>query len=160
MKAKIFFITLLFIAFSFSSCGIIGSSTSSSSSNSNSQAYTSGQGFGTALTALYRQYKTDGKVDFSNTNNLLNMASLATYGLQIKGQSKTSDFYKQFASGIISGSSNLVTNNTVGNIISSVTNLDLSSISNAISNNGTSSNTTLTNTAATALVNVFSLLNK
>ncbi|MCM1176844.1 MAG: hypothetical protein NC308_10560 [Clostridium sp.] len=97
-----------------------------------SAAYTSGQTTGAALKALYAQYKADGKkLDMKNAKNLLSLASLATSISGLKDTTKDSSFYKEFATGMVAGSSNLVTTGTSDNVMSSLTTLagmDLSAI--------------------------------
>ena len=97
-----------------------------------SSAYTSGQTTGMALKSLYTQYKADGKkLDLKNTKNLLSLASLATNISGLKGVTKDSAFYKDFATGMIAGSTNLVSTSTSDSVMSGLTNLagmDLSAI--------------------------------
>lgn len=97
-----------------------------------STAYTSGQATGTALKSLYTQYKADGKkLDMKNAKNMLSLASLATSISGLKDTTKDSSFYKEFATGMVAGSSNLVTTSTSDNVMSGLTALagmDLSAI--------------------------------
>ena len=95
-----------------------------------SKAYTQGQNSGVALKALYAQYKTDGKkLDMKNVSNILSIASLAE---NVKGL-KTADasFKKDYAKGLISGSSELVKEEQTTSVLSGLTslsNMDLSSL--------------------------------
>lgn len=95
-----------------------------------SPAYSQGQTAGTALKSLYGQYKTDGrKIDMSNINNILSVASLAGSVQDLK----TSDlaYKKEYAKGLVAGSMNLVTEPKSTSVISGLTslaNIDLSSI--------------------------------
>jgi len=97
-----------------------------------SSAYTSGQATGSALKTLYTQYKADGKkLDIKNSKNLLTLATLAKSISGLKGATKGSAFYKEFASGMILGSNNLVTKNSSDNVMSSLTSIagmDLSAL--------------------------------
>ncbi|MGM9749214.1 MAG: hypothetical protein ACI3ZN_10465 [Candidatus Cryptobacteroides sp.] len=122
---------LIFAAFaamflSVTACGSLAGSTSTSA------AYTNGQTTGTALKAIYTQYKADGnKLNMSNVSNLLNLATLANSLQGLKGQASGTAFYTDFAKGLVAGSTNLVnTNNTssVMNGLANLTNLDLSSL--------------------------------
>ena len=73
-----------------------------------SESYTAGQQSGVALKALYTQYKTDGKLDFSNLNNLLNIVNLSAQVQKItKAEQGTVD-YSEFGKGLVAGSVNLV----------------------------------------------------
>ena len=118
------------------SCGILGSQTASSSSAATTTVSSSGtvdgQAAGVALKSLYGQYKTDGKLDMSNLNNIVNLASLAQNIKGLKGQTDKSSFYKEFASGLILGSDNLVTEQNTSSVMSGLTgllnNVDLSGL--------------------------------
>ena len=95
-------------------------------------ATSNGQAAGVALKALYSQYKADGKLDMGNLTNLMNLATLATNVQGLKGQTDKSSFYKEFASGLVLGSNNLVnnTNSTsiMGGLQNLVNNVDLSGL--------------------------------
>lgn len=97
-----------------------------------SAATTNGKTAGVALKALYNQYKADGKLDMSNISNLLNLTSLANNLQGLKGQDNKTAFYKDFASGLILGSDNLVTETNTTSVMSGLTdlvsNVDLSSL--------------------------------
>ena len=99
-----------------------------------SKAYTQGQNSGVALKSLYAQYKTDGKkLDMKNMSNILSIASLAE---NVKGL-KTADasFKKDYAKGLISGSSELVKEEETTSVLSGLTslsNMDLSSLTNNV----------------------------
>ena len=87
------------------SCGILGA-------GGNGSGSVNGQQSGAALKSLYSQYKTDGKVDLTNLNNVISMAQLVN-GIQgLKGIDDKSRFYTDFATGLILGSNNLVTQQT------------------------------------------------
>jgi hypothetical protein len=83
----------------------------------------SGQAAGAALKALYSQYKVDGKVDMSNLTNIMNLATLANNIKDLKGQTNKSAFYKDFATGLVSGSNNLVSSSNSNAVMSGLTNL-------------------------------------
>ena len=87
------------------SCGVLGA-------GGNGSGSVNGQQSGAALKSLYSQYKTDGKVDLTNLNNVISMAQLVN-GIQgLKGIDDKSRFYTDFATGLILGSNNLVTQQT------------------------------------------------
>ena len=73
-----------------------------------SESYTAGQQSGVALKALYTQYKADGKLDFSNLNNLLNMVNLSAQVQKITKAEKGTVDYSEFGKGMVAGSVNLV----------------------------------------------------
>lgn len=86
-------------------------------------ATTNGQAAGAALKALYSQYKADGKLDMGNLTNLMNLATLATNVQGLKGQTDKGSFYKDFASGLVLGSNNLVNTSNSTSIMSGLQNL-------------------------------------
>ena len=111
------------------SCGILGVGTKSGSASA------SGQASGAALKSLYSQYQTDGQIDITNLNNILMLAQLSN-GIQgLKGVDDKSEFYSQFAQGLILGSDRLVTKNNANTITSTLQSLasgtDLSTIAAA-----------------------------
>ena len=105
---------------------------SNTTTTSVSAATTNGQAAGAALKSLYTQYKSAGKLDLNNLNNIMNLATLATNVKGLKGQTNKTQFYKDFATGLISGSSNLVTqsnsNAVMNGLTSLVNNVDLSGL--------------------------------
>ena len=112
-----------------SSCGIIGIGTK------NGSASVSGQASGAALKSLYSQYQTDGQIDITNLNNIIMLAQLSN-GIQgLKDVDDKSEFYNQFAQGLIVGSDRLVTKNTASTVTSTLQSLasgtDLSTIAAA-----------------------------
>lgn len=100
-------------------------------------AAANGQAAGAALKALYTQYKSDGKLDTGNLTNILNLTTLATNVKGLKGMTDKTTFYKDFASGLIAGSGNLVTQNNSVAVMSGLTNLvnnvDLSALTDKVS---------------------------
>ena len=127
-------------------------------------ATVNGKTAGVALRALYTQYKADGKLDMANLNNIANVATFSANIQGLKGQSDKTAFYKDFASGFILGSNNLVNeanSTTVMNTITSlVENVDLSGVEQkATEVAATASNaaTTAASSAATAVSSVASV---
>ena len=95
------------------SCGVLGI-------GGNSDGSVNGQTSGAALKSLYSQYKTDGKVDLANLNNVVSMAQLVN-GIQgLKNVDDKSKFYGDFAAGLILGSNNLVTQQTSNPVTSTL----------------------------------------
>lgn len=123
------FTVCLAICLMTASCGILGVGTKSGS------ASVSGQASGAALKSLYSQYQTDGQIDITNLNNILMLAQLSN-GIQgLKGVDDKSEFYSQFAQGLILGSDRLVTKNNANTITGTLQSLasgtDLSTIAAA-----------------------------
>lgn len=113
------------------SCGIFGVGSSTETPTG------SGQASGAALRNLYTQYKADGnKVDMTNISNILNLATLSQAVTELKDAGKVdkSDYVKEFATGLILGSNNLVNQNNSTPVVSNLTNLagiNLSSVTSA-----------------------------
>ena len=110
-------------------------------------ATSNGKQAGAALKSLYTQYKADGKMDMSNLTNIMNLATLANNVQGLKGQDNKSAFYKDFASGLILGSGNLITQVNSDAVVEGLTglveNVDLSAL--------TTSATSATEKAASAI---------
>ena len=129
MKKFFGFAACLAICFMTASCGILGVGTKSGS------ASVSGQASGAALKSLYSQYQTDGQIDITNLNNIIMLAQLSN-GIQgLKDVDDKSEFYNQFAQGLILGSDKLVTKSTASTVTNTLQALanstDLSSIAAA-----------------------------
>ena len=112
-----------------------------------------GQSTGSALVGLYNNYKSDGKVDMTNLSNIANIASLAANVTDIKNAEKGTNYYTTFATGLISGSLNHVTNSTVDNVISGLTAVDYGTLTDKSASAGEK-----TSSALGSLVNVLNLL--
>ena len=131
-------------------------------------ATTNGQAAGAALKGLYTQYKADGKLDMANLTNIMNLATLANNVKDLKGQTNKSAFYKDFATGLVSGSGNLVTSANSTSVMSGlsklVNNVDLSALqgkaTDVVSNVTTKGTAALENanqiaTSVTGILNLF-----
>ena len=95
-----------------------------------SEATSVGQKCGNAVKNLYNQYKVDGKLNLKNINNITSLATLATNATQIKDNIKNADFYKDLTNGLITGSQNLINKENVEQVVTSLTNTDLSALTN------------------------------
>ncbi len=129
MKKFFGFVFCFAVCLMTSSCGIFGIGTK------NGSASVSGQASGAALKSLYSQYQTDGQIDITNLNNIIMLAQLSN-GIQgLKDVDDKSEFYNQFAQGLILGSDRLVTKNTASSVTSTLQSLasgtDLSTIAAA-----------------------------
>ena len=142
-----------------------------------STATVDGKAAGVALRALFTQYKADGKFDMGNLNNLLNLTSLANNIQGLKGQTNKGAFYKDFASGLVMGSNNLVTEQNTTSVMDGLTNLvnnvDLSgltqkaeetqaTVAEKVASATTKANTAVTNATeiASAVTNILNILKK
>ena len=146
------------------SCGLAGNLVSNSSANAN------GSTTGSALTALLAQYLKDGQLDTSNLSNLINLATIASSIQGLKGQSSGSSTLADFASGLMTGSNNQISqtnSSTITNILASLANtVDLSSLASILTRAGDVTEEEAAKVAATpavtssanALTNIFKLM--
>ena len=142
-----------------------------------STATVDGKAAGVALRALFTQYKADGKFDMGNLNNLLNLTSLANNIQGLKGQTNKGAFYEGFASGLVMGSNNLVTEQNTTSVMDGLTNLvnnvDLSgltqkaeetqaTVAEKVASATTKANTAVTNATeiASAVTNILNIFKK
>lgn len=95
-----------------------------------SEATSVGQKCGNAVKNLYNQYKADGKLNLKNINNITSLATLATNATEIKENLQNADFYKDLTNGLITGSQNLINKENVEQVVSNLTNVDLSALTN------------------------------
>lgn len=106
----------------------------------NSSATSSGSTTGSALTSLLSQYLKDGKLDTSNLSNLINLATIASSIQGLKGQSSGSSILTDFASGLVTGSNNQISQTNSGTITNILANLastvDLSSLASIMTRAG------------------------
>jgi len=161
MKKLKMFAVLMTAVLMLSSCSILGGLGGSNAAATGVSANVDGQASGAALKNLYAAYKTDGKVDMSNIANILNMVTLAKNIQGLKGQEDTSDFYRDFGIGLVTGSNNLVTSktsspvtNTLGALASSTDLSALTSLATTAATQAVTNTTATANTAASALSSV------
>lgn len=111
MKKTLLFCTAAVILLcSFDLKGLLGSKSETTTAEASvSEAQTQGNSAGKALNELYTQYKTDGKFDAKNLNNILNTVSLINNCSGLKDNIKNTSFLKDFGIGLVKGSNNLVT---------------------------------------------------
>lgn len=129
-----------------------------------SEATVNGKAAGTALRALYTQYKADKKLDMSNLNNIANVATFSANVQGLKGQSNKGTFYKDFVSGLITGSNNLVNETNSTTVMDSITNLvqnvDLSGVEQKATNAAATASTAASSvsdiaSSVTSILNLF-----
>lgn len=141
------------------SCGVLSNGGSNATStNTNASAGTS---LGAALLGLYTQYKTDGKIDWSNLNNILNIATIAS---SIKGN--TNAFADNaFVSDVVSGSKNLVTKDNAATVIeqlAALANINLNQVTNTakgFSQGAANATASAINTSSASIVKATNVLN-
>ena len=84
---------------------------------SSNAAINSGQNAGTALLALYNQYKADGnKYDYKNLNNVINCLQLVSACEGFKENKTNKVYYKDFGKGLLVSAVGLVTESNVNNV--------------------------------------------
>ncbi len=122
---KVLFVSLIALLVLSSCSAIQGTSSSSAGSSVATAASTSNDGVdaGRALNALYNQYKKDGKYDYTNLNNALNTIQLLQSCQGLKTNAKNSEYWKNFATGLVLGSNNLVTDQLAGTVTNSLGNM-------------------------------------
>lgn len=102
-------------AIALTSCGVLSGTANKqaqpaqTTTVATTDAATQGQSAGAALKSLYAQYKTDGRFDTKNLNNIINTLQLVNACSDLKNNVKQGDYWKNFASGLILGSEQLVT---------------------------------------------------
>ena len=107
-----------------SSCGILNQTAA--------QGSTLGTTTGTALSTVIKILKSTGVFDLSNLGNLINLGKILTGASSL--QNASSDFVNEFASGLITGSSNMINQSNVTGVMSalkSLANTDTSVLMNA-----------------------------
>ncbi len=97
------------------SCSVLGNLTSSTSSSS------TGSTTGSALASIYNVIKNSGTIDLSNLTNLISLGQILTGANSLVDASQS--YTESFASGLISGSNNLITSSNVSSVISGLKNL-------------------------------------
>ena len=84
---------------------------------SSNAAINSGQSAGTALLALYNQYKADGnKYDYKNLNNVINCLQLVSACEGFKENKTNKVYYKDFGKGLLVSAVGLVTESNVNTV--------------------------------------------
>ena len=121
---------------------------------------TDGQSAGTALLALYAQYKADGKFDYTNPNNIINTISLLNSCKNLKNVAKGGDYWQSFTNGLVVGSQNLITDQMKEQVTESLKSIIEEKVDTAALSEATSNATTAASsvkTAATSISNLLSL---
>ena len=109
-----------------SSCGVLNQTAS--------QGSVLGSSTGGALSSIIQILKATGALDLGNLANIINLGQILTGATSL--QNATSAFTNEFASGLITGSSNLINQSNVTGVMSalkSLSNTDTSALMSAVS---------------------------
>ena len=142
--------------------GASAPATTTTTTTTTNNALTSGQGAGTALQALYAQYKADGKYDYKNMQNVLNTVTLVANCEGLKDNYKDKTYLSEFGKGLIASSLGLVTKSNVNTVTNSLVEMVKSNetVQNATTKvqEGASSAASYANTAAQYASSISSIL--
>lgn len=146
---------LLASALMMTACGFLQNSANSQGSQTKTTTTTSqnvnaamgaGQSAGTALQALYKQYKADGnKFDYSNIGNIINTMALINNCQGLKENYKESAYLTEFGKGMVASSVGLITQENVQSVTNSL--VDMLKNSETIKNYTDQAQVTLSNAA-------------
>ncbi len=127
-------------------------------SSSNSLDFTNGRQAGTVLSSLASQYLSSGKLDLSNVQNILSLATLANSLSSLRSESNQSQL--DFGKGLMAGNPNINQNNLSGVVsgLSALGNMNLDKVSDSLQK-GTASTQTVSSVSS-QLESVLSLLKK
>ena len=113
---KISILMVCIAAFVFVGCS------STSGASSSSAARKSGATCGTALVSLYNSYRATGTIDMNNGVNLANMLAVVAGYKQLKSNKSDANYRSDFAKGMASVGSGLITSANVGAIVDKLCN--------------------------------------
>jgi len=97
-----------------------------------------GTSAGKTLKAIYKQYKTDGKLDYKNTAYYTNLLQLISDCSALPGNIKDTEYLKEFGWGMIGSSDGLINQENVEGVTNSLTEI-ATSYSNATAQSSTTS---------------------
>ena len=136
---------LIALAIVVASCGALKGTSSQTSSNasstqsstastvassalaSSSSAMSSGKNAGSALLAMYNQYKADGnKYDYKNLNNIINSLQLVSACEGLKDNKSNKEYLKSFGKGMLASAAGLVTESNVNQVTNTLTDMVVS----------------------------------
>lgn len=107
-----------------SAAGSAPSAAATTVTANNSTAIGAGQNAGTALLAMYNQYKADGnKYDYKNLNNILNTLQLVSACEGLKDNKGNKEYLKSFGKGMLASAAGLVTQNNVNTVTNTLTDM-------------------------------------
>lgn len=100
------------------------SAVASSALANNSTAISAGKNAGSALLAMYNQYKADGnKYDYKNLNNIINTLQLVSACEGLKENKANKEYKKEFGKGMIASALGLVTESNVNTVTNTLTDM-------------------------------------
>ncbi len=105
------------------SCSTLGGASNSMEMSSTTNASSAGSTLGTAISSLYGQYKQNGSIPLTNVSNLLLMQQVINNADVYKKNYTDSQFLGSFASGLVTGSNNLVNSSNQSSVLSNVLNI-------------------------------------
>lgn len=118
MKTTKIILAIVLIASMFS-CKTLTDATSS-----DTVAKTTGIACGDLLKDMNTDYKTKGKVDITSTQTLSNVIQLSGYYKTLKNNKGNSEYKKAFASGLVTGSDNLITTENAMETVDKILSID------------------------------------
>ena len=103
------------------------SAVASTSTASNQTAVGAGQNAGSALVAMYNQYKAEGnKYDYKNLNNIINSLQLVSACEGLKDNKSNKEYLKSFGKGMLASAAGLVTESNVNQVTNTLTDMIVS----------------------------------
>lgn len=133
-KTLLFSLASVMLLCSFSLKNLFGSksTTTAPATETTTTVNPDGKAAGAALRALYTNYKTAGKFDVSDPTNIINTISLITNCKNLKENASDKTYWSGFASGLVAGSEQLVTedisNQVTEGLNTLVSNIDTSKL--------------------------------
>lgn len=125
------------------SCGLLfGNANNNAAATQTEATATNGAAVGTSLLSIFNQYKTDGKVDLNNINNIINLATILANIGALKGTANPA----AFTDGLIASSKNVVNKANAATVVDQLINLsgiNLSQITNAANSFAADANATV-----------------
>ena len=132
------------------------SAVASTSTASNQTAVGAGQNAGSALVAMYNQYKADGnKYDYKNLNNIINSLQLVSACEGLKDNKSNKEYLKSFGKGMLASAAGLVTESNVNQVTNTLTDMV---VSNPTVTGAASTAAEKLNTAAQTALSISSIL--
>lgn len=141
------------------SCGALTQNAAYNPAASGVANTATGNSAGNALLGLYSQYKTDGKLDLTNINNIINLATLASNCQGLKSNAADTG---SFLAGLITGSRKLVNQNNssaVLNGLKTIAATNLNSITRAASTYAQNANSKVAGAADAAATTAINSVN-
>ncbi|MFA6831087.1 MAG: hypothetical protein WCR36_02290 [Bacteroidaceae bacterium] len=125
MKKVVFVFALIgaISLFGITSCSTLGGTSNNITTTGTVDPSSAGNSLGGAISSLYGQYKQNGSIPLTNVSNLLMMQQLINNANVYKENYSNTNFLGSFASGLVTGSNNLVNSSNQSSVLSSVLNI-------------------------------------